>query len=152
MNTQDLQEALERAVQDVFETMYFMFPEPIGSQDNMAYAPESCLEARVNLKNSPHVMVLQGSDKLAHDMAAGLLGTDRPIQPDELVDVFKEAANMIAGGLVTALNLDNRIQLDVPRVKRLPSCLIPKTVTVFDIDGQWLNAGITESFAETIGE
>ena len=39
-----------------------------------------------------------------------------------LIDVFREAANVIAGNLITRLALDSSIALDVPVADRLRPC------------------------------
>lgn len=52
-------------------------------------------------------------------MAKNLLGTDQPIAEADLIDVFKEAASVIAGNLIARLALDSSINLDVPVAERL---------------------------------
>ncbi|MBW2108608.1 MAG: chemotaxis protein CheX [Deltaproteobacteria bacterium] len=142
MNTQDMQKALDEAVQDVFETMFFMFPEPLGKDDTAPWVSELIFLARVGLKNTPHAVVLHASETLAHHMAAAIIGTDRPIPEAEVLDVLKEAVNMVGGCLVTFLNLHKQVSLDVPQAERLDSSPLLKSATVYDVDGELLCSGI----------
>ncbi|MCK4389077.1 MAG: chemotaxis protein CheX [Desulfobacterales bacterium] len=118
MKRQDIQRATKEVVLDVFENMYFMFPEVIAEDDPEPSFPESCFKATVAVKNGSEMFVLYGSEKLVVDMAKNLLGTDRPVAEAELMDVFKESANIISGNLVTALDTEWSIELDVPVAER----------------------------------
>ena len=122
MYTEKIQRAVRGAVPDVFEKMYFMFPEPVLEEDPELSLPESCFKATVAVKNSSELLVLYGSEKLVMDMAGSFLGTDQEIQEADLIDVFKEAANVIAGNIVTSLSLEGSISLDVPVAERLRDC------------------------------
>ena len=122
MKREEIQRAVREAVPYVFEKMYFMFPEPVFEDDPELSFPESCFKAAVAVKDSSELFVLYGSEKLVMDMAGSFLGTDQVIEETDLVDVFKEAANVIAGNIITTLSLDGSIGLDVPVAERLRDC------------------------------
>jgi hypothetical protein len=141
MKDEDLTPTIEKVVRDVFEGMYFMFPETMNA-DDQPVLPESCFKASVAVKNSPLVVVLFGSEKLVTDMALALLGPDHPIEEDDLVDIFREATNLIGGNLVNTLDLDKSVGLDVPEVQRFDALeeLEAMPGAVFDVDGEYLKA------------
>lgn len=143
---EDIQEGVKRVVRDVFESMYFMFPEAIEEGDPAPPLPESCFKAGVGVKNGSEVFVLYASDKLVMDMAKSLFGTDQPVEEADLVDTFREAANIIGGNLVTALELDNSVGLDVPDAERLQTCseLAIAQGAVFDIDSAFFKVTVME--------
>lgn len=136
MKREEIQRAVREAVPDVFEKMYFMFPVPIIEDDPELSFPESCFKAAVAVKDSSELFVLYGSEKLVMDMAGSFLGTDKVIEESDLVDVFKEAANVIAGNIITTLSLDGSVGLDVPVAERLRDCseLLTAQGIVFNID------------------
>ena len=136
MKREEIHKAVREAVPEVFEKMYFMFPEPILENDSELSLPESCFKATVAIKESSELFVLYGSEKLVMDMAGSFLGTDQEIEESDLVDVFKEAANVIAGNIVTNMSLDGSIGLDVPVSERLRDCSEPQNAQgiVYNID------------------
>jgi hypothetical protein len=147
MRRQDIPGAVKKVVLDVFENMYFMFPEAIAEGDPAPSVPESCFKASVAVKNNSGVLTLYCSEQLVADMANNLLGADQPISEADLIDVFKEAANVIAGNLVTALALDSDILLDVPVAEKLRTCSELRTAigpgeVMFDCEGQFMKAGM----------
>lgn len=121
MKAQDIQGAVKAVVLDVFESMYFMFPEPIGQDDPMPSFGDACFKARVAVKDGVSAFILHGSEPLVKDMAKTLLGTDQPAET-ELIDLFKETANVVAGNLITRLSLDSSVALDVPEAERVQPC------------------------------
>ena len=139
MKREEIQKAVREAVPDVFERMYFMFPEPILEDDFELSLPESCFKATVAVKDSSELFVLYGSEKLVMDMAGSFLGTDQEIEESDLVDVFKEAANVIAGNIVTNMFLEGSIGLDVPVAERLRDCSEPQNAQgiVYNIDDKF---------------
>jgi hypothetical protein len=83
-------------------------------------------------------------------MAKNLLGTDRPIAETDLIDVFKETANVIAGNLITRLAFDSSIALDVPVAERLQTCSELRPApgaqeVMLDFEGQFLKAAVVTS-------
>ena len=143
---EDMQEGVKKVVRDVFESMYFMFPEVIEEGDPAPPLPESCFKAGVGVKNGSEVFVLYASEKLVMDMAKSLFGTDQPIEEADLVDTFGEAANVIGGNLVTTLEVDTSVGLDVPNAERLQTCseLATAPGAVFDIDGAFFKVTVME--------
>ena len=141
--TEKMMEVIQQVVRNVFEGMYFMFPETMETEDNPSL-PKSCFKASVGIKNSPLKVVMYGSEKLVKDMAAAFLGTDQPVDDNDLVDVFKEATNLIGGNLVNTLNLDKGVGLDVPEVEIVETSgdLVSEPGTFFDVDGEFLKATV----------
>ena len=150
MKSEDIQKAVKEVVLGVFENMYFMFAEVIGEDDLVPSLPKSWFKANVAVKNSPVAFTLYGSEHLVVEMAKNLLGTDQPLEEAELIDVFKESANVVAGGLVTRFALDTSVGLDVPVVDRfenrpeLPSLPGAQEV-VFDFEGELLKVVVVNS-------
>ena len=143
MKDEDLTSTIQKVVRNVFESMYYMFPETLEAQDQPR-VPESFFRAGVGIKNSPMQVVLYGSKKLVNEMATALLGSDRPIKEDECIDIFREATNLIGGNLVNAMNLDKSVGLGVPEVQLVDTVKEPDTGTgtVFDIDGEFFKAAV----------
>lgn len=143
---EDMQEGIKKVVRDVFESMYFMFPEAIEEGDPAPPLPESCFKAGVGVKNGSELFVLYASEKLVMDMAKNLFGTDQSVEEADLVDTFREAANVIGGNLVTTLELDTSVGLDVPNAERLQTCseLATAPGAFFDIDGAFFKVTVMD--------
>ena len=143
MTDEKLMGVFQQVVRDVFEGMYFMFPEMLEPEDRLP-VPKSCFKARVGIKNSPLEVELYGSKKLVRDMAAAFLGTDQAFDDNDLVDIFKEATNLIGGNLVNTLELDKNVALEVPEVEIVESAgeLESYPGTVFDVDGEFFKAAV----------
>ena len=144
MDKEDIQHAVEKVVRDVFENMYFMFPEVAQDDDQAALPPERCFKARVGVKNGSEVFVFYGSEQLVSRMAKNLLGTDQASKASDLVDVFKEAANVIAGNLVTTTGVDRSVGLEIPVAERLQVCSEPEEPqgAIFNIDGEFFRLAV----------
>jgi hypothetical protein len=144
MKDDKIEDTVERVVGDVFENMYFMFPETIEKDDMTVSVPDSCFKARVRVRNGSEVFILYASERLVKDMAKNLLGSQEAVKEGHLVDMFTEAANVIAGNLVTALALDASIGLDIPVAQRLTICSEAGTVpgTMFNIDGEYFKLAV----------
>lgn len=143
MKREDIERDLKEVVLYVFENMYFMFPEVIAEDIPLPSFPESCFKASVAVKNGSEVLMLCGSEQLVVDMAKNFLGVEEPIAEGGLIDVFKEAANVIAGNLITRLALNSSIALDVPMAERLQPCSELPTdpgaqEAIFNIDDEFL--------------
>jgi hypothetical protein len=145
----DLQKAIREVVFHVFENMYFMFPEAVDGIEPARSGPLACLKATVTVRNTPWVFSACASQALVADMAKNFLGTDQSISEVELVDVFKEAVNVMAGNLVTSLALDENVGLDVPVAQKLRGCdeLGRSAGVVFSIDSEFLRVGVVNSKA-----
>ncbi len=147
MKREEIQRAVRKVVSRVFEEMYFMFTEPIVEDDPAFFSPESCFKASIAVKNSSEFLVFYGSEKLVKSMATNLLGKDKPIKETDLVDIFKESANVIAGNVVTNLSLDGSVGLNVPVAERLGDCseLQSAQGIVFNIDDAFFKVSIVTS-------
>ena len=143
MKDEDLTGTIQKVVRNVFESMYYMFPETTEIQDRRR-VPESCFRASVGAENSSLKVVLYGSEKLVKEMATALLGSDRPIEENECIDIFREATNLIGGNLVNAMDLDKSIGLGVPEVQFVNTVkeLDTEPGAVFDIDGEFFKAAV----------
>jgi len=146
MTKEHIQDAVKKVVGDVFQKMYFMFPEALGEDASAPSLPMSCFRAKVRMKNGPKVVTLYGSEQLVIGMARNLLGTDHAPKERDLIDIFKEAANVIAGNLIVSLTFDGSIRLDIPVAERMQNCSELETSpgTVFNIDGQFFKLALTE--------
>jgi len=71
----------------------------------------------------------------------------KPIIGTDLIDVFKEAANVIAGNIVTRLALDGSITLDVAVAERLQYCSEPRTSprVLFNVDDGFCSVAVVSS-------
>jgi hypothetical protein len=150
MQREEIQRAVKEAVLDVFENMYFMFPELIAEDDPGPSLTESCFKARIAVKNGSEVLVLYASEQLVADMAKNLLGAEQPTAETDLIDIFKETANVIAGNLITGLALDSSIAFDVPVAEKLKPCLEPHTDSdahevIFNIDEGFFKVAVVSS-------
>ena len=150
MKKEDIQGAAKEAVLHVFESMYFMFPEVITEDEPVPSFPASCFKARIALKNRSDILMLHGSEQLVMGMAKNLLGTEQPIAETDLIDVFKEAANVIAGDLVLKLSFDSSVAPDIPVAERLQPCseLRPDPgarEAIFSIDDELLKVAVVTS-------
>lgn len=134
----------------MFENMYFMFSEAIAEDDPVPSFSGPYFKAGIAVKNASQVLMLYGSEQLVVDMAKNLLGTDQPIAKADLIDVFKEAASVIAGNLIARLALDSSITLDVPVAERLQACSERRTAqgareVVFNVGEQFLKVAVVTS-------
>ncbi len=147
MTTKDVQAVLTGIVLGVFENMYFMFPEPLSADDPLPTFPESCFRARIAVKNGLPEIVLYGSAQLVSNMAGNFLGSAEGLGESDLIDIFKEAANVIAGNLMTSLALDSSLGLDVPVAERMQACSELQTApgVVFNIDNEFLKVTVVDS-------
>ncbi len=150
MKREDIEGAVKEVVLDVFEKMYFMFPEVIAEDDPVPSFPESCFKASVAVKNGSEVLMLYGSEQLVVDMAKNFLGVHEPIAEGDLIDIFKEAANVIAGNIITRLAIDSSIALDVPVAERMQASSEPPTApraqeAIFNIDDEFLKVAVVTS-------
>ena len=150
MKKEEIQRVLKDIVLDVFENMWFLFPEAITEGDPAPGLSGPCFKAEVVLKNGAEAFVLYGSEQLVKDMAKNFLGTDQPIAEADLVDVFKEAANVLAGNLVTRLSLNSGLDPGIPVAERLQDCPEFRTPPedreiIFNIDGQCLRVVVVTS-------
>jgi hypothetical protein len=146
MAKEHIQDAVKRVVGDVFQKMYFMFPEPLYEDDPVPSLPEPCFRAKVGIKNSPKVVMLYGSEQLVIGMARNLLGTDQAPEEGDLIDIFREAANVIAGNLIVTLTLERGVRLDIPVAEKMQTCSELETLpgTTFNVDNEFFKLALKE--------
>ena len=138
--------ALKEVVSDVFENMYFLFPEPLRQAEEIVSLPKSCFRASVKIQNRSEVLVLCASEQLVTTMAKNFLGTEKLVDETDLIDAFKEAANIISGNLVTRLAFNSNVVPDIPVAERSQDCSelaspAGKNEVIFNIDDEYLKAG-----------
>jgi hypothetical protein len=93
-------ENLKAATFDVFETMFFLFPETSGEHD--CYFNGCALQAWSPVAGAKSFRVgLTVPLPLAQKMAANFLGLgEEEVEPATLTDILQEAANMVAGNFL----------------------------------------------------
>ncbi|MGQ9687500.1 MAG: chemotaxis protein CheX [Desulfobaccales bacterium] len=112
-------ENLKAATFEVLETMFFIFPEN-PEEDGTIFQGQG-LRAWVPVKGPKNFRVgITVPVALAKEMAANFLGLEKDeIKPDNLEDVVKETANMVAGSFLTKERAPQAFQLGNPEVFRL---------------------------------
>ncbi|KPA13447.1 hypothetical protein MHK_006344 [Candidatus Magnetomorum sp. HK-1] len=118
---------LEKTICDVFENMYFMFPELITHSFNQFSFPLACYNTEVSLVEDKTNFYLFGAQLLVRKMAINFLGEERFFEQDELIDVFKEATNVIVGNFISTSNVVPDIRFEIPDVKM-------KNLYLYDLD------------------
>jgi hypothetical protein len=147
MKKEDIESAVREVVLDVFENMYFMFPEAVSEDEPLIAPADSYFKAEVALENGTGVFVFYGSDQLVANMAENLLGPEQTTAEGDLIDVFKEAANVIAGNLLTRLALAGSVALGIPEAERSQTwselCTAPGVrELIFNVDNEFFKAAV----------
>jgi len=136
-------EILERVVCELFEQMYFMFPE-VGVHGRVPEgSPDVFIEARVKIDSGELVVVC--SEKLAQKMAGNMFEGGRPLSGDVLTDIVREAANIIAGNCINEMGLGGNLSADIPvfRVKAAPHVYtVAGDPLFFDVEGEIMSVGL----------
>jgi chemotaxis protein CheY-P-specific phosphatase CheC len=109
---------VEQTVNKIFEDMYFMFPEHIMKPETHFSIPIQCYVAKTQLKREKSAIFIYAEDHLVNQMAMNFLGEKRNFGHIELLDIFKEAANVIAGNYLTASNKPPEVSFDIPVVNK----------------------------------
>lgn len=140
MKKEAFEKMIRAAVSEVFESMYFMFPEWSNGDEAKPPVPRSCFSAGVGLNGGNELVVLYASTNLVNHMAESFLGMSHGLEDEDLADVFKEACNVVAGNIVTQLNLDTSMGLGTPVVKRMSDCKMVEKCegSVLNIEGEFL--------------
>ena len=138
---------LKSAISEVYESMFFMFPEEVGEEETEPPFPKSCFCARISLKGSGVAFILFCSKKMVEDMAENLLGEEKNFDEESLIDVLKEAVNVIAGVLLTAGDVEGDISLGVPQGERIQGktgdiAVQSASEVVFSVENEWLKGAI----------
>jgi len=109
-------QTLEKTTSDVFENMYFMFPEHVKNPDSHFSFPIQCYRAHSNFIKEKGSLSIFGTDRLVNQMAMNFLGEKRNFEHLELIDVFREAANVIVGNYITSANKPPEVSFEIPVV------------------------------------
>jgi len=108
---------LEKTINEVFEEMYFMFPELVTNSFNKFSFPLACFFSKVSLIEAKANFYLFGSQLLVKKMTTNFLGEKRIFEQDELSDVFREATNVIVGNFISYSDFTPDIRFEIPEVK-----------------------------------
>lgn len=115
-----------RACSAVFETMFFLFPEPIdeipGAGRRGAFAPNGAhIRASITCHGSS-----SGSFKffiprlLAVHITTNFLGvSEQDINEEQILDTAKETVNMVVGSLLGKIDPTGAIKLQIPEATML---------------------------------
>ncbi|ETR74196.1 MAG: hypothetical protein OMM_06477 [Candidatus Magnetoglobus multicellularis str. Araruama] len=130
MNTDQL---IEKTIHDVFENMYFMFPERTRLSPDIFSFPISCYMAQTQLIKDSQSFDLYGDNNLVNKMAMNFLGEKRAFEHVELIDIFREATNVIIGNYLSAINKPLKVRFNIPSVstKTILTC---EKDQLYDID------------------
>jgi len=124
---------LAQTVSQIFEDMYFMFPEQISDPDTQFSLPMHCYVAHTEFIKESGSLFFYAEDKLVNQMAMNFLGEKRSFERIELMDIFKESANVIAGNYITATNKPPKVNFKIPVVETITISSWDKDST-YDID------------------
>ena len=113
---------LMRAIFEVLETVYFVCPEPLAwdPDETGGFPGEICSEIMVGGANSKKIS-LRFSERLLRRMAANILEREEEtFDREDLLDLAKETANIVAGAFVRRVgNLPDET-LDIPKIASEP--------------------------------
>jgi CheY-specific phosphatase CheX len=112
-------ENLKAATFDVFETMFFLFPQ--SSEATEVRFADAAFQAWVPIVGPKSCQVgLTVPLALAQKMAANFLGTGEDASSrDELEDMVREAANMVAGNFLSREQAPASFHMEPPRSRGL---------------------------------
>ncbi len=112
-------ESLKAATFEVLETMFFLFPE--NPEDNADLFHGSAVKAWVPVQGPKNFRIgLTVPLSLAREMAANFLGLEKDeVVPDNIDDVVKETAIMVAGSFLWKEKAPEGFQLGPPEVLHL---------------------------------
>jgi len=110
-------EIINQTINSIFEDMYFMFPEQIVNPESLFTLPMNTFVATTRFTKDEGGINLYAEDKLVSQMAMNFLGEKRTFEYIELIDIFKEAANVIVGNYITATNKPPEVGFEIPVVE-----------------------------------
>lgn len=136
--TDTMLDALDHAVTEVLETMFFA--EPLGMCEEPAPAEEAEFSALLSYRGvasgrlSVHI-----AGGAARQLAADFLGSEPDSPPDdgEVSGVVRELANMICGAVLSRLHNDAVFELSAP-VPCAGSESHPALCRCFDLGDGWI--------------
>jgi len=106
---------LKAATFEVLETMFFVFPENLEEASGMFHGPG--LRAWVPVAGPQRFRIgLTLPLSLAREMAVNFLGLEKDdLTPQQVEDVVKEAANMVAGNFLSKEEVPAAYNLEPPQ-------------------------------------
>ncbi len=107
-------EVLKKVVLDVFEQMYFMFPQEIGMEDASKMEGGEVFTASVGVKSGGLEFVIAGAESLCRGMAGNMFGEETELSQQDVEDVVREAANIIMGNLINERGFPGEVSPDIP--------------------------------------
>lgn len=109
----DVEQALKKVVLDVFEQLYFMFPQEIPV-NYAAFFGRPCFTAHVALGEEGGMQLLiAGTEAMLLEMAKNMFGDTQTLSSQALEDVVREAANIIAGNLINECGFSGNLSADI---------------------------------------
>jgi hypothetical protein len=119
MNSAD-RNVLTSVVQEVFETMFFTFVDPIG-EDEMGQVislPGRYFHGQIGVKgeNRKRVLDIFIPDEMTGSLTEILLCKEdnKGVSKEELIDTTKEIANMVLGNILNKTNKEGTQRLTTP--------------------------------------
>jgi hypothetical protein len=109
---------LNQTVNEIFETMYFMFPEQIKKPDSHFSLPVHCYVACTSFIKEKGATIIFAENNLVNQMAMNFLGEKRIFEDIELFDIMREATNVIVGNYITATNKPPEVSFEIPVVDK----------------------------------
>lgn len=111
-------ENLKAATFEVFEGMFFLFPEPPLVQPPVFQGPG--IRAWVPVRGPRNFRIgLTVPQSLAAKMAANFLGLTAEPTPEQIQDVVREGANMVAGSFLAREKASAAFHLQPPQSQLL---------------------------------
>jgi chemotaxis protein CheY-P-specific phosphatase CheC len=108
---------IEETINHIFENMYFMFPEQIPNPESHFSLPKHCYSGHTHFIKDQGALMLVAESNLVTQMAKNFLGEKRSFDHIELVDIFREATNVIAGNYITSTNKPPEVSFEIPVVQ-----------------------------------
>ena len=107
-------------VQEVFETMFFTFVDPIGEDEmgQVTSLPGPYFHGKIGVKGEDRKRVLDIfiPEKMIGSLTETLLRKedDKSVSKEELIDTTKEIANMVLGNILNKTNKEGTQRLTTP--------------------------------------
>ncbi len=114
--------ALKASISDAFSTMYFLVPEwdPEVLAEAAGQKADGWLEGRVEMTRERfRVSIwLWAPPEVVRELAANLLAQNiSDVDADQMLDAFRELLNMVAGGLLTAVDAQGLWRMGLPQAR-----------------------------------
>jgi CheY-specific phosphatase CheX len=120
-----LQQAAVQAIGNVFETMFFVFLEPLDPDTEawragMAAAGPLWLQCRIGFAGRINGRLgLLMPLTLARELATNFLGLESEASETQAEDMVQELTNMVCGNLFSLFDRQGVYQLTMPRAERV---------------------------------